>query len=143
MARTEKGFTLVEMAMVVTILGIAALMAMPRIERGLARQDLSSARAGLVSVIQRARIAAIQQRRPVTVTVDSAVAVVTAQDPSGSRTVAVLQFRSQFGVAANPSASSITFQPTGLALGGTPLTIRLARAGLVDSVKLVGYGRIE
>lgn len=143
MASNRRGFSLVEMLIAVILIGIVVLMAMPRIERALVRRDLSSARSGVVSLIQRAKAAAVQRRQAVTVNVSSSMAWLTAATSGGSQIIASLNLSAQYNVSATSSAATLTFQPTGLVVSGTPFTVWLSRATRPDSIRVTGYGKIE
>lgn len=69
-ARTFKGFTLVELMVVVAILSIMAAMSVPSLMRLSAKQAVSSAGAQLTSVLARARIDAMMRGRCVCVMVN-------------------------------------------------------------------------
>ena len=133
------GFSLLEMLIVVVLLGLLTLMSMPRIERALVRRDLAGARAATTSLIARAKSAAVQRRRPVTLAIDSSLAVLS----SGPQFLALVHYQSLFGVRANASAASLTVQPTGLVTTGTPFTIRFTKGSRTDSVLVTGYGRVQ
>jgi prepilin-type N-terminal cleavage/methylation domain-containing protein len=141
--RAIAGFTLIEMMLVVTIVGIVVLMAMPRIEQALVRRDLAGARAATATLILQAKASAVQRRRPVTLSIDSMRAVLTAPTPSGVRHIALVHIKSSFGVATSSSAGSITVQPTGLIATGTPFTVRFYKGSQSDSVRVTGYGRVQ
>jgi type II secretory pathway pseudopilin PulG len=129
--------------MVTSIIGILAAMAAPRIDRALSRRDVSAAKAGLGSLILQARVAAVTARRPAVITVSAGMAYVTVTSSLGSTLVgSALRFDAT-GVAATPTAGSLTVQPTGLVVGGTPFVVVLAKAGVTDSVTVSGYGLVQ
>jgi len=138
------GFTLIEVVLVTALVGVLALMAFPRLERALARRDLAGAREGTRALYHRARATAIQARRPVVLSVDSAMVAATIANRDGStQVVATVPVAATFGVAASGSSDSLTIQPTGLISSGTPFTVWFRKAGRVDSVVITGYGRIQ
>jgi prepilin-type N-terminal cleavage/methylation domain-containing protein len=141
--KDRRGFTLVEMLIVVVLLGTLTLMAVPRIERALAYRDVDGARSSLSALYQRAKLAAVQHRRPATLTMTASDAWATVTTPSGTTSLGRVALRSEFGVAATFSSGSLVIQPTGLVLAGTPFVVRLAKSGLLDSVMITGYGRLE
>lgn len=141
---SKAGFSLVEMLVVVTMVGILLLMAIPRAERSLARSDIVAARVAFHTLYLRARSAAIQTRRPMTISFASGTAYVTSAGTSifGSSTLA-LPFQGSHGVTANASGSSLVIQPTGLVSSGTPFVLELVKRGIHDTVSITGYGRIQ
>ncbi|MEZ4587394.1 MAG: type II secretion system protein [Gemmatimonadales bacterium] len=142
--KRDAGFTLIEVVLVTALIGVLALMAFPRVERVLTRRDLAGARDGMHALYHRARAAAIQARRPVTLSVDSTIVAATIVRRDGTLdVVATVPVAASFGVAASSSADSLTIQPTGLIASGTPFTVWLRKAGQADSVLITGYGRIQ
>lgn len=65
MAVWDKGFTLVELAVTVSIAAVLATVALPGLNALLDRQRTSSALSSLVTHLQSARLAAVAHRRPV------------------------------------------------------------------------------
>lgn len=137
------GFTLVEALIVVVIAGALLLMSLPRLDRALARREVTNARAAVATLVLRARTAAVQRRQPVRVAVDSATAWISAETASGPVLLSSLPLRESFGIVASASADGFTVQPNGLVIGGTPFTVWLARGGITDSVRITGYGRVQ
>jgi prepilin-type N-terminal cleavage/methylation domain-containing protein len=138
------GFTLIEMVLVVVLLGILVLMAMPRMEGALVRRDLAGARAAAHSMVLRARTAAVQLRKPVTINADTALVWLTVPAAGGgSQRLAVLNVMAEYGVRLGPSAASLVVQPTGLVATGTPFRLGLSKAGRLDSLRVTGFGRVE
>jgi len=138
------GFSLVEMVIVISIVGVLMLIAIPRAERALARSNIVGARVGFGNLFHRARTAAIQSRRPTSINFASGTAFVTSGGGTifGSSTLA-LHFQTSYGVTATASASSLTIQPTGLVTTGTPFVLELVRGEVRDTISITGYGRIE
>lgn len=140
----DNGFTLFEVLIVVVMLGVLALMAVPRLERGMVRRDLAGARAGMSAFVLRAKATAVQRRRPVTLTVETdraSLSVPTAG--GGTQLVGVLNLNADYGVQLTSSAATLVFQPTGLVASGTPFTVWVAKAGHSDSIRVTGFGRVE
>lgn len=131
------------MLIVVVLLGVGALMAMPRLERAMVRRDLAGARAATTTLMLQAKAAAVQLRRPVTLSVDSLRAVLTVPTSSGTRHLALVHLKSSFGVSVSSSSPTIVVQPTGLVAAGTPFTVRFAKGARSDSVRVTGYGRVQ
>jgi len=137
------GFSLIETLIVVAIVGILVLLAVPRVERALAFRSVAAARTGYASLFLRAKTAAVAARLPATVTVSSASAFAALAAPGGLRFMSdPVQFQA-LGVTVAPSAGSITIQPTGLVTSGTPYSVVISRSGVVDTVLITGYGRVQ
>jgi prepilin-type N-terminal cleavage/methylation domain-containing protein len=142
--RDRAGFSLVEMLIVVVIIGMLTLIAMPRIDAAVTRRDVAAAKSGLTNLFLRAKVAAVTSRRPTTVTVGTGSAYATLVTPGGTTQYVgeTIHFDST-GVASAPSAGTIVFQATGLVTGGGTYTVLLSKRGVVDSVMVVGYGRVQ
>ena len=137
------GFSLIESVTVLVIIGIVVLIAAPRINRAWSRRDVTAARVGLGSLFLRARVAAVTARRPATLTVVNGMAYVTIATPTGPEYVSQTLLFQTNGVVATSSSTSLTIEPTGLVRAGTPFVVALTKSGIVDSVKISGYGRLE
>ncbi len=142
-AASPGGFSLVEALIVVAIIGIVVLMSAPRIQQAWSRRDVTAARAGLGTLFLRARVAAVTSRRAATLTVLNDMAYVTLATPTGPQYVSqALMFQTN-GVLSTASSASLTIEPTGLVRTGTPFTVALSKSGIVDTVRISGYGRLE
>ena len=122
MDRSRRGYTLTEMLIVVSIIGLATLFALPRF-RGLAeRNRLTSARDELAAAIATARAAAVQKGRTATLFLSGNqmwVTVVTNNAGATTTIVPVKSFSTLYNVsvaAAAPSGlTSVTFDMRGFA----------------------------
>jgi type II secretory pathway pseudopilin PulG len=130
---------------VVVIIGVLALLVAPRIEPVMASRSVSAAKAGFSTLYSRARMAAVQTRRPATLTVDqnTASAIITLANGTTQNVGMAIRFDSTYGVTATASPSTVNIQPTGLVTGGLPFTLVLVRSSAADTVRITGYGRIE
>jgi len=139
----QRGFTLIEMAIVVSIIGILSLIAMPRIERALSRRDLAAAKSKISLLLLKAKSDAVQRRREVSFTIGSAQAVLTTTTPDGASVfLTAVEFGRENGVTVSP-AGALTIQPNGLILTGTPYLVRLQKGRVADSLTVTGFGRVE
>jgi Tfp pilus assembly protein FimT len=129
--------------MVLSLLGIVALMAFPRVDSALTGRDLAGAKAEVEALVLRARSAAVAHRRPAELAVDSSRAWVSVREPLGDRMIASVELRASRGITVSSSAARLLVQPTGLVHSGTPFVVRFAKAGRTDSLRIVGYGRVE
>ncbi len=127
----------------IAIIGIVVLMSAPRLNRAWSRRDVSAARVGLGSLFLRARVAAVTARRPATLTVANGKAFVTIATPTGPEYISQTLLFQTNGVVATSSSTSLTIEPTGLVRSGTPFVVALSKSGIVDSVVISGYGRLE
>lgn len=137
------GFSLVEMLIVVSILGILILMTVPRIERALALRSIANARVGVANLFLRAKTAASATRQTATLTVNGTSAFASLATPTGLRFLSDPVGFQDLGVTVSASAASLTIQPTGLVISGTPYKVVITRSGVSDSVMITGYGMVK
>lgn len=141
---SSRGFTLVELVIVIAVMGLMLAMAMPRIRDALVSRDLKSARAAIANMYARARINALQTRKSSTINFSTTDVWVTMPVAGGEDTVGtVAQLSSAYGVTVDASTASITVLPTGLSNMAATATIKVTRAGKSDSVVISGYGRLK
>jgi prepilin-type N-terminal cleavage/methylation domain-containing protein len=147
----RRGFTLVEMLIVVGIVGLLMLVGFPKAQAALRKSQLRSARNAAINQYQQARTRAINEGRPVTLNLDGTSMWVTAQPRRNAGpadcdcdTIGTVQdLNAKFGVAMSYDAATYTVDARGL--GTTPGTdnkIVFTRSGVRDSFTLGGYGRI-
>lgn len=111
-----RGFTLIELAVTLLVLALAAAVAAPSLARGMDTVRARAEAAGIASLLRAAREQAITQNRPYEVRVRSEegfVEVRTGESVSATRRLAV-------GVrvtAEPPTPRVITFLPQGLSSG--------------------------
>jgi len=142
---STRGFSLVEAMVVVVIIGVLTLIIVPRIEPLVASRAVASARAGFTTLYSRARVAAVQNRRPATLTVDgNMMSVVISLAGGGSQNIGgAIRFDSTYGVTATASPTSVTIQPTGLITTGLPFQLVLVRSNAADTVRITDLGKLQ
>ena len=143
--RSSGGFSLVEMLIVVSMIALLILLVAPRLEPILAARQVNAARGDFTQLYNRARMAAVQTRRPATLTVTggAAVAEITLASGVKQRVAPVIFFDSLFRVSAVASPTTITIQPSGLVTTGLPFELVLTRSSAADTVRISGFGRVE
>ncbi len=142
--RGRRGFSLIEMLLVVVLIGIVTAIGLPRLRDAKVRSDVRSARVVLVSLYSQARAAAVQTSRTTTLNVSGTSAWITANSPAGGTldTIGTVRNLSQgYGVALAATPNQVTIDPLGFGRLGT--TIVLSNAGIVDSIMITGFGRIQ
>ena len=140
------GFSLIEMLIVITIMGLMLAVVTPKLREGLIRRDLQSARSALANMYARARVNALQTRKSSTVHFSGSQVWVTAPlgaAQEGDTLGAVVDLTAAYGVIVDASVGSITVLPTGLANLGSTVTVKVTRSGKSDSVMVSGYGRLQ
>ena len=143
-SRSLSGFSLIEMLIVVTLMGVMLAIAAPRVREAALTQNVRNARAAVANLYARARIYAVQQRVPVTLQFGAdSTAWITAPLGAGLDTIgAVAQLGREFGVQVTASGN-VSISPLGLVNAGTPITVSVTKSGHSDSVVISGYGRIQ
>lgn len=143
-AGTRRGFTLMELLLVVVVIGILLAITAPSISAALARRNVRGATAGFESLFRRAKATAVGQRLPATITFASGVASVSVVRNGSTVTVGQnLDFANQYNVAVSTSSVTLQIEPTGLILSGTPFVVIASKGAAADTVRVTGYGRVE
>ena len=75
----RRGFTLVEMMIAISVVGLMMLVGLPRAQAALRKAQLRSARNAVINLYQQARTRAINENRLVTVNLNGTSVWVTAQ----------------------------------------------------------------
>jgi len=140
----RSGFTLVEMMITVVLLGILLTMTAPRIRDAVDVNNVRSARAAVANLYARARVTAVQQRKPATLRFNGNRVYVTVPRGAGLDTVgAVVDLNTRYGVGVVAAGGNVTVQPTGLVNAGAAIVIGVSKGTHADSVTISGYGRLQ
>lgn len=147
MKRSKRGYTLTEMLIVVSIVGMLTLFAIPRFSGLVESNKLSAAREELSAAIATARAAAVQKGRTATLFLSGNqmwVTVVTSNAGATTTIVPVKSFTSLYNVSVTASAPSITFDMRGFANPRLPATGKFVITGASkkDSVCITTAGQI-
>ncbi|MBI5445182.1 MAG: prepilin-type N-terminal cleavage/methylation domain-containing protein [Deltaproteobacteria bacterium] len=132
MSQKQRGFSLVELMVTVSIIGVAGLAAAPSMLDVVPKYRVDGAAKTLASEMQLVRMRAVARNRIHYVTFDATAQTITVQeeDPGGARqTVQTLQLDSQFpnvslgyhGVTA-PDGSGVISQAASFGAGGAEAT---------------------
>jgi prepilin-type N-terminal cleavage/methylation domain-containing protein len=144
--RPRAGFSLIELLTVVSVLGLMMVLAAPRLADANTRRNVKGARAAVASLYARARIHAVQTRRPATLQFTDSSAWVTL--PRGGAGAAldtiggVQNLKALFGVSI-ASTGNISVLPTGLVNAGTPIKVTVTKYSRSDSFVISGYGKMQ
>lgn len=142
--RSTRGFSLVEALVVVVILGVLTLIFAPRLEPLAAGRGVNGAKASFISLYKLARSYAVQLRGTAVVRVSNNIATASVTFGGTTRNIgSAVRFDSTFRVVATPVPDTVLIQPTGLVTTGLPFSLALVRSGVVDTVKITGFGKVE
>lgn len=147
MSPVRRGFTLVEMLIVIAVMSILALFIVPKFEGLYEANRLASARQEVTTAIATARAAAIQKGRPATLSVTGNQLTVTVTNPSGGQTTVIPRspLDTLYGVRVKPPAASLVFDVRGFlstTLSGGIGKFQLSALSRSDSVCITATGQI-
>ena len=145
----RRGFTILEMMLVIMVLAIVTALGLPRMSAGVSKANVRGARTSLINLLSRTRIAATESNRISLLRIEGNNAVILLRprllpgagdaDTLGP----VARLGDIYGVSITGAIDSVWFDPRGMAAGfGTGTTFFLARDGISDSVRIDGLGRI-
>lgn len=133
--------TLVELAITITILGVVAITAVPRLSEARDRAAVGGAASALTSALATTRHAAQRTSRRTALTVDTASAFVAVR--AGADTLERLPLRDLFHVSLRASRDSIAYAPTGLGYGAANATFVISRGSAAETVVVSRLGRVR
>ena len=142
--RARVGFSLMELLIVITIVGILILVLVPRIGPTTARREVHGAAEAFASMFRQARASAVQQRQTVTLSFNAGVATLLVSPGGALDTIGTpMNFPGDFGLTPTVSSATIVVAPTGMVSAGAPFTFTATKRGQSRSVMVTGAGRIE
>ena len=143
--RPRRGFTVVEMAVVMVIIGLLAAAVMPRIGRGIAQRELDRVTQTMITDLQTASQLAARNRRPVRL---RAVGTTGYEIVERANTATRLVYRN-YGTGSNVGATfsnvtDVDFFPNGItSLTAGPATFTITVNGMTRSVQLTKIGHVR
>lgn len=148
--RNRAGFTLIEIAVALTIVSLLVLIGIPKFNEAMATQNVRGARTMMVNLVAKARAAATQGNRRTRLVTNGnrawivATPRVTPVAGSTFDTVGVVEnLNSRYGVAlTRVNADSIKFDPRGMSWGGIVDTMRMTKSGHTDWLAIDAMGRV-
>jgi prepilin-type N-terminal cleavage/methylation domain-containing protein len=145
----RRGFTVIEMVLVIMIIGIATVIGLPRMNAAATGASVRGARTTLINLISRTRIAATQTNRIAVFKIDANNAVILLRPrrlpgAGNADTLGpVAQLGESYGVTVTASIDSVRFDPRGMASGfGTGTTFAVSKNGKTEIITIDGLGRV-
>lgn len=145
----RKGFSTIEMIIVVILIGMIAAIGFPRLRTGLEKQNIRSAKALIATMVATARATAIQRGCPTTLRFSADSVWVTSCGLTGNPPPASEQIGtakavgSELNVSLSPSAASVVYDPRGMAIAFQTTTVRIIGPIHQDSVVINELGKVK
>jgi Tfp pilus assembly protein FimT len=139
-ARHRTGVTLIELAIVLTMIGLLTIIALPRVVAVSARLTIRTASAAVRTALAIGRAQAVRRGEFVAFVGDPVrgrIGVVSGTDTLYARDLAAA------GVTLTLTRDSITWAPNGQGWGAANTTITLARRGAADTIIVSRLGRVR
>src|SRR5436190_21317097 len=131
-----RGFTFIEVLIVMVLIGIIAALGIPRIRDAIQKNNVHAARAALGTLVAKARGAAVQRgcKSAIHFTSGSGGTVwITACKVSNSALTDILggveQLAGRYNLTFSPWADSVTFMPNGMSPANTLPVPRASSSG--------------
>lgn len=143
----RRGFSLVEVVVIMTILGVVAALLMPTLRKAFASNTRHSARREALSLLYRAQATAVQySRRSWLIRSGNTLKVIVDSSGTYVQRGSTLDLNKSFGatLTATPT-DTIAFDPRGFAVltGSTPkLVVTVSSTTGADTVCVTGLSRI-
>jgi prepilin-type N-terminal cleavage/methylation domain-containing protein len=144
----NRGFSFIEMLIVFIIVGILAAFGIPRLLSSAQKANLRGAKVAVGTLVAKARAAAVARGCNATVIFTSGATgtvsiSVCKVDGSGTEVLGgVDSVAARYNVTMTPAGSSLQFDPRGLSVGYTSMTVRLSNASATDSVMINALGKV-
>lgn len=144
----RRGFSLIEMLVVVVVISLAGLIAFPKFSQALASSNLRNAKAKVTTLYAGARAAAAGSGRTAYLHFTGNRVFVTATPrrnlPIGANTIDTLtppeNVYTQYGVGIAATNDSVRIDPTGL--GRDSAVVVLTKGSQTATVRISQFGRI-
>lgn len=140
----ERGFTLVELMIVIVVLGILAAIAAPNYQSFMAQRRLNGAARQIMSDLMNARMLSVTQNRNVQVTFPTSAGDSYTYDSTDTTVTRNIQTGSGYHDVTVMGNNNPTFAPTGRLTGITACKVTLTSTTLAQTkeVKVSSAGRV-
>ena len=143
--RNRSGFTMIEVALVTTIVGLLSLVAYPKVSDMRERSDVDAARRRILSQLNVARASAVQRGRRVEMRMVSNTMWLTASNGVTQQVITKpVQLDSLFSVSVSATATTVAFDSRGfsVSLPNTGAKYVLTRGEYSDSICVTKLGTV-
>ena len=143
----RRGFTAIEIIIVMVIIGIMSAVALPFIRNATVKSGVSGALAAITSLHAVARNSAIQRGRTAVLVLNASTntVVVVLQRPGSTTAVDTVgkaeNLYTRFGVTLSTTNSQVSFNPRGIGASSNT-TVIVTRSGYADTLVISAAGRL-
>ena len=137
----RRGYTVLELVIVITIAGFVMMIAVPRGRAALDRIAVDAASGDIISTLATARTYALAGRSPVSVEVDSVSGVLRVK--RGDEVLLTRNVGQAHGVRLSKSRDSLTYDGRGLGRGAANLSIVVRLRAAAETVFISRMGRVR
>lgn len=141
----RRGFTLMEMLMVIVLIGAMTAFALPRLNSAMTQQNVSSARVAFVGMYAKARYTAIQRGSAATLILANNVVSIQSTNPVTNVTQMVgnsVNLGTRYGVTVQPASSTWQFDPRGLGTGASQTSVSITKGTYATQIVISAAGRV-
>jgi prepilin-type N-terminal cleavage/methylation domain-containing protein len=139
--RIGRGFTLPEVLIVLTMLGVVMMIAIPNAKAGLDRVSVRAASSDIRATLNYARMLAMAGGLAVAVDVDSTAGTLRVR--RGDERIFTRAVGPAHGVRLAKTRDSLTYDPRGFGRGAANLSILVRRGATVETVFVSRLGRVR
>jgi type IV fimbrial biogenesis protein FimT len=141
--RQRSGFTLIEVLMVITIVGVLLSIVVPRYGAITGGMNVHSAKQEIGSLLTQGRATAIQTDQTVLVVRSANVISLIAVSGTTSSFIAQQDLGAQFGVTVSSTKDTVTYDSRGMVTGNnSTLKFVVTNGAVRDSVCLMALGKV-
>jgi len=142
--RQHRGFTLVEILVVITIVGILLSVVVPRYGSVAAAMRVHSAKQEMASMLTQARATAIQTDRTVQVIRSNNLVTLVSVNGAIRTTISQQDLGTQFGITLSSTKDTVGYDSRGMVAGNSVTLKFVVTNGVTrDSVCLMALGTIS
>jgi Tfp pilus assembly protein FimT len=139
--RARRAYTVIEMAIVVTMIGLLLAIAVPRVSAVRDRASVRAAMTDLGAAFSLARRTALSRRALVSVVLDTAFGTVEVH--SGNTRLWRRTLGESYGIVLGSNRDSAVYDARGLGYGVSNLSLSVRRGDMVDTLTMSRLGRVR